>query len=224
MYPFAIDVRIFYVNACNDHASTISMLNDDIAKLHAQLKICKDKYDKIKFARDAYSIGRYSSIKDGLGFQKGAKNTKSQKAPNFTREKGKVPMASSSHSFHEKENCAYLYSHVKNVSHNARNVHHDACIDHPVLHKRHDVVFAPYTMIASSSGSYAHSRSKPMCRASHNDSHASKDMNASHGPFILFRTFDASYVIYRNNDKIVATSAEQNTREVRLAFGYQNLM
>jgi hypothetical protein len=196
----------FDVNACNGHASTISKLNDDIAKLHGQLKICKYKCDKIKFARDAYTIGRHPSIKDELGFQKGTKDTKSQKAPNFTREKGKAPMASSPHSFHEKKNHAYLYSHFKNVYHNARNVHHDACIDHLVLHKCHDVVFAPYTMIASSSGSYAHSRSRPMRHASHNDSHASKDRNSSHGPFILFRTFDASYVIYRNNNKIVATS------------------
>jgi hypothetical protein len=126
----------FDVNACNDHASTISRLNDDIAKLHVQLKICKDKCDKIKFTRDAYTIGRHPSINDGLGFQKGTKDTKSQKAPNFTREKAKAPMASSSHSFHEKKNLAYLYSHVKNISHNARNIHHDACIDDPVLHTR----------------------------------------------------------------------------------------
>jgi hypothetical protein len=107
------------------------MLNDGIAKLNAQLKICKDKCDKIKFSRDTYTIDRHPCIKDELGFQKGTKDTKSQKAPNFTREKGKAPMASSSHSFHE--NHAYLYSHVKNV-------HHDACIDHLVLHTRHDVV------------------------------------------------------------------------------------
>jgi hypothetical protein len=65
----------FDVNACNDHASTISKLNDDIAKLHAQLKICKDECDKVKFARDAFTIGRHPSIKDGLGFQKGTKDT-----------------------------------------------------------------------------------------------------------------------------------------------------
>jgi hypothetical protein len=49
-------------------------------------------------------------------------------------------MASGSHSFHEKKNHAYLYSHVKNVSHNARNAHHDDCIDHPVSYTHHDVV------------------------------------------------------------------------------------
>jgi hypothetical protein len=37
----------FDVNACNDHVSTIAKLNDDIANLHAQLKICKDECDKL---------------------------------------------------------------------------------------------------------------------------------------------------------------------------------
>jgi len=92
------------VDACNDHVSTISKLNDDIAKLHVQLKSCKDECDKIKFARDAYTIGRHPSIKDGLGFHRGTKDIKSQKAPNFIKEKGKAPLASSLHSFHDKKN------------------------------------------------------------------------------------------------------------------------
>jgi hypothetical protein len=61
-------------------------------------------------------------------------------------------------------------------------------------------------MIASSSSSHAHSRSRPRRCASHVDYHAPKDMNASHGSSILFRTLDASYVIYRKNDKIIATN------------------
>jgi hypothetical protein len=73
-------VSIF--NGCKD--IDVDAYNDDISKLHAQLKICKDKCDKNKFARDAYTIGRHPSIKNGLGFQKGTKDTKSQKAPNFT--------------------------------------------------------------------------------------------------------------------------------------------
>jgi hypothetical protein len=55
-------------------------------------------------------------------FKREPRALKSQKALNFTKEKGKACIASSSHSFHEKKNHAYLYSHVKNVSHNA---HHD---------------------------------------------------------------------------------------------------
>jgi hypothetical protein len=81
------------------------------------LKLAKNEVEKIKFARDA------------LGFHGGSKDTKSHKAPNFIKEKGKVHMASSSHSSHDRKNHAYLYAHVKNVSHNAHNVHHDACFD-----------------------------------------------------------------------------------------------
>jgi hypothetical protein len=36
----------FDIDACNDHISMISKLNDDIAKLHAQLKTCKDECEK----------------------------------------------------------------------------------------------------------------------------------------------------------------------------------
>ena len=82
----------FDVDACNDHASTISKLNDEIANLHAQLKICRHESEKIKFARDAYTIGRHPSIKDGLGFQKGTKNLTSQRASHLIKEKGKAPV------------------------------------------------------------------------------------------------------------------------------------
>jgi hypothetical protein len=69
----------FDINACNAHASTILKLNNDVANLNAQLKICKTDYEKLKFFRDAYTIGRHPSIKDGLGFQKGTKNLTSQR-------------------------------------------------------------------------------------------------------------------------------------------------
>jgi hypothetical protein len=109
--------------------------------------------------------------------------------PQLTKEKGKAPMASSSHSFHDK---------------NAKNAHHDTCSDRTILPMRHDAAFTPRTMIASSNGSYAHSRSRSRSHASHVVSHAPKDRNASHGPSMLYRTFDASYVLYCKNDKIVA--------------------
>jgi hypothetical protein len=89
-----------------------------------------------------------------------------------------------------------------------KNAHHDTFNDHSALPKRHDVVFTPRTMIASSSGSFVSSRSRPRCRAFHVVSHAPKDGNASHGPSITFRMFDTSYVIYHENDRIVATNVE----------------
>jgi hypothetical protein len=58
----------FDIDACNEHVSTIINLNNDVASLNAQLKTCKDNYEKLKFARDGYTIGRYPYIKDGLGF------------------------------------------------------------------------------------------------------------------------------------------------------------
>ena len=64
-----------YLNRCKDvdideHAITIAKLNNEVASLNAQLKTCKDDFEKLKFARDAYTIGRHPSIKDGLGFRK----------------------------------------------------------------------------------------------------------------------------------------------------------
>jgi hypothetical protein len=98
------------------------------------LKLAKLSVKKIKFARDAYTIGRHPSIKDGLGFQKGTKNLTSQRASNLIKEKGKAPMASSFHSFHDKKNHAYLYTHVKNASSVA---HHDSYYD--LLFYLHDM-------------------------------------------------------------------------------------
>jgi hypothetical protein len=143
--------------------------------------------------------------------------THSQKAPNFIKEKGKVPMARSSHSFCEKKNHAYLHAHAKYASHNARNVHHDACIDHPVLYTRHDVVFAPRAMNASSSSSHAHGVSRPRRGAPNVVSHAPR--NASHGPSMLYRSYDASFVLHCKNDKIVGTNVDPKARKVRLEFG-----
>jgi hypothetical protein len=82
----------FDVNSCDEHLISIAKLNDEVASLNAQLKTCKIDFDKLKFARDAYTIGRQSSIKDGLGFQKETKNLTSQKAPILNKEKGKAPM------------------------------------------------------------------------------------------------------------------------------------
>jgi hypothetical protein len=80
----------FDIDACNAHASTILKFNNDVANLNAQLKICKSDYEKLKFARDAYTNGRHPSIKDGLGFQKGTKNLTSQRTSNLNKEKERL--------------------------------------------------------------------------------------------------------------------------------------
>jgi hypothetical protein len=76
-----------------------------VASLNAQLKTCKIDFDKLKFARDAYTVGRHPSIKDGLGFRRETKNLTSQKAPILTMEKGKAPMTSST-----QRNHAFIYN------------------------------------------------------------------------------------------------------------------
>jgi chromosome segregation ATPase len=58
----------FDVDACNEHLTSIAQLNDEVANLNVQLKTCKADFDKLKFARDAYTIGRHPSIKDGISF------------------------------------------------------------------------------------------------------------------------------------------------------------
>ena len=90
----------FNIDACVEHLTSIAKLNDEVASLNAQLKTCKDDFDKLKFARDAYTIGRHPSIKDGLGFRREAKNLTSQRAPILNKEKGKAPMARSSQKDH----------------------------------------------------------------------------------------------------------------------------
>jgi hypothetical protein len=122
----------FDVDACNNHLITITKLNDEVASLNAQLKTCKSDFDKLKFARDAYTIGRHPSIKDGLGFRREAKNLTSQKVPIPNKEKGKAPMASSS-----QKNHAFMY-HDRKYS---RNVHYNRSYN----------AFDSHAMITSSS-------------------------------------------------------------------------
>jgi hypothetical protein len=125
----------------DEHATSTAKLNKEIASLNAQLKTCKDDYGKLKFARDAYTVGRHPSIKDGRGFRKKTKNLTSQRTFGLNKEKGKAPMASSSYSSHDQKNHAYLYAHVKKVSHHGKSYNHAAL---PSYHDSH-------AMFASSS-------------------------------------------------------------------------
>jgi hypothetical protein len=74
-------------SSCVEHVVICNRCKDfdvdacEVASLNDQLKTCKNDFDKLKFARDAYTIGRHPSIKDGLSFQKEAKNLTSQRAP-----------------------------------------------------------------------------------------------------------------------------------------------
>jgi hypothetical protein len=95
--------HVVICNRCKDvdfdeHVATIVKLNNDVASLNDQLKTCKNDYEKLKFARDAYIVGRHPSIKDGLCFRKETKNLTSQRTSDLNKGKGKAPMASSSYS------------------------------------------------------------------------------------------------------------------------------
>jgi hypothetical protein len=79
----------FNVDACNEHLISISKLNDEVASLNAQLKTSKNDFDKLKFARDAYTSGRHPSIKDGLGFRREARNLQVIRLPSLPRRKGR---------------------------------------------------------------------------------------------------------------------------------------
>jgi hypothetical protein len=108
----------FNVDTCSEHLACISKLNDEVASLNAQLKTSKSEFDKLKFARDAYTIGRHPSIKDGLGFKREVKNLTSHKAPISTKDKGKAPMASSA-----QKNHAFMYHDRRH----SRNVYRSYC-------------------------------------------------------------------------------------------------
>jgi hypothetical protein len=176
----------FDIDACSKHASTIVKLNNDVASLNAQLKTCKDSYEKLKFPRDSYTIGRHPSIKDGLGFRTETKNLTNQRTSSLNKEKGKAPMASSS-----QKNHAYLY-HKKFTS----RAHNDRCYDNIVSH---NAASNSHAMVESSS-TYAYGRNRSRCN--HVVSHAPR--KACNSPTIVYHACNASFVLSCKNAKVVA--------------------
>jgi hypothetical protein len=177
----------FNVDACSEHLVSISKLNDEVASLNAQLKTSKSEFDKLKFARDAYTIGRHPSIKDGLGFKKEAKNLTSHKAPIPANEKGKAPMASSA-----KKNHAFMY-HDRRQSYKSCNAY-DA--------------FESHAMFASSS-SYMHGKDMSKRHFVHmprrNVVNIPRKVNE---PSTIYHALNASFAICRKDRKIVARKLE----------------
>jgi hypothetical protein len=173
----------FNIDACSEHLVSISKLNDEVASLNAQLKTSKSEFDKLKFARDAYTIGRHPSIKDGLGFKREAKNLTSHKAPIPTKEKGKAPIASSA-----KRNHAFMY-HDRRQSNKSCNAN-DA--------------FDSHAMFASSS-SYMHGKDMSRRHFVHmprrNIVNVPRKVNE---PSTIYHALNASFAICRKDRKIVA--------------------
>ena len=158
-----------------------------MARLNAQLKTSKSDFDKLKFARDAYTIGRHPSIKDGLGFKREAKNLTSHKAPISAKEKGKAPMASSA-----KKNHAFMY-HDRRQSRNA----YRSC-------NAYDA-FDSHNMFASSS-SYVHDRNVGRRNVVHNlpRRNVVNVPRKVNEPSTIYHALNASFAICRKDRKIVA--------------------
>jgi hypothetical protein len=172
----------FDVDAYGKHLASITQLNNEVTSLNAQLKTCKVDYEKLKFARDAYTIGRHPSIKDGLGFRKETKNLTSQRTSDL-KGKGKAPMASSSH---DQKKHAYLYARVKKVSHYNRSY------DYATYNDSH-VMFA-------SSSAFVHGRSRP--RRNSATSYASRKV--CNGPTTVYHACNTSFLLSCKNTKVVA--------------------
>jgi hypothetical protein len=177
----------FDVDACDEHLASITRLNNEVASLNAQLKTCKVEFDKLKFARDAYTVGRHPSIKDGVSFRKETKNLTSQKTPVLNKEKGKAPMASS-----PQRNHAFIYDR-KIASHSHRSYDHAAYDSH--------------AMFASSS-TFVHDRSRP--RRNHVVSHAPRKM--CNGPSTIYHACNTSFVLSCKNAKVVARKLESKCK------------
>jgi hypothetical protein len=171
----------FDIDACDDHLASISKLNDEVVSLNAQLKTCMIDFDKLKFARDAYKIGRHPSIKDGLGFRKEAKNLTSQKAPILAKEKEKAPMASSI-----QKNHAFMYNR-KIASHSNHNRSYD-----------HDA-FDSHAMFASSS-TIVNCRSRP--RRNHVVHHVPRKV--CNETTTIYHAYNTSFALVCKNAKVVA--------------------
>jgi hypothetical protein len=172
----------FDIDACVEHLTSIAKLNDEVASLNAQ------HFDKLKFARDAYTIGRHPSIKDGLGFKKEAKNLTSQRAPIFNKEKGKAPMASCI-----QKNHAFIYD--RKVS---RNTHYN----------RSYGAYDSHAMIASSS-TFVHGRSRP--RKGNVIHHVPKKMPNESAT--VFHACNTNFVLSCKNKKVVARKLGAKCKE-----------
>jgi hypothetical protein len=169
----------FDVDACNEHLISITNLNDEVASLNAQLKTCKIDFNKLKFTRDAYTVGRHPSIKDGLGFQRETKNLTSQRTSVLNKEKGKATMASS-----PQRNHAFIYDR-KIASHS----HYNKSYVNSAYNDSH-------AMCASSS-TFVHGRSRPK----RNNIVPRKVCNE---PTTVFHACNTSFVLSCKNAKVVA--------------------
>jgi hypothetical protein len=181
------------VDAIHDHLAMIKQQNDHIAKLDAKIAEHELENEKFKFARSMLYSGRHPGIKDGIGFQHGDNvklNAPPKRLSNFV--KGKAPMS--------QDNEGYILYPADYPENKIRRIHAKK------THSHHAFI---YKNEASSSR-----------RSTHVKMPKKKTPIASNDHNILFKTFDASYVLTNKSGKVVAKYVGANTRGQRLVFGY----
>jgi hypothetical protein len=170
--------RDINVDAINNHLALIKQQNDHIAQLTAKINEHEIENEPFKFARSMLYSGRRHDIKDGIGFQQGSnvKLNAPKRLSNFV--KGKTPMV--------QDNEGYVLYPANYLEHKIRRIY--AKKSHSVSH--HAFM---YKNEASSSRQSTHVKLPKK-----------KTPTASNEPNILFKTFDASYVLTNKSGKVVA--------------------
>jgi hypothetical protein len=176
----SICTRCRYINveAIDDHIAMIKKQNDHIAQLNAKINEHELENEKFKFARSMLYNGRCPNIKDGIGFQQGCnvKLNAPKKLSNFV--KGKAPIV--------QVNEGYILYPANYPEHKIRRIH--ARKPHTISH--HAFM---YKNEASSSRHSTHvkmpKKKTPAAKNEHN---------------ILFKNFDASYVLTNKSGKVFA--------------------
>jgi hypothetical protein len=171
--------RDINIDAIHDHLAMIKQQNDHIEKLDAKIAEHELENEKFKFARSMLYSGRCPDIKDGIGFQKGDNvklNAPPKKLSNFV--KGKAPMP--------QDNEGYILYPAGYPEHKIRRIH---------SRKAHSGPNHAFMYKGKTSSSRQSTRAKLPKK---------KTPSASNEPSILFKTFDASYILTNKSGKVVA--------------------
>jgi hypothetical protein len=160
------------VDAIDDHLAMIKEQNDHIAKLNAKIAEHELENGKFKFSRSMLYNGTHPRIKDGIGFQQGNQSNIKLNAPknkllNFV--KGKAPIV--------QDREGYILYPENYPEHKIRKIY---------ARKPHNVSHHAF-MYSNEASSSRHSIHIKMPK--------NKIVNASNEHNILFKTFDASYVL-----------------------------
>jgi hypothetical protein len=177
----------------------IKQQNDHIAKLDAKIAEHDLENENFKFARSMLYSGRRPGIKDGIGFQKGDNvklNAPPKRLSNFV--KGKTPMP--------QDNEGYILYPARYPESKIRRIH---------SRKSHSGPNHAFMYKGETSSSRQLTRAKLPKRKTPITSNDSK---------ILFKTFDASYVLTNKSGKVVAKYVGASTRGQRLMFRYPKFL